>query len=135
MASLRYERRIHATADEVWGVITEPESIPEWFPGVVSCTLEGTRRVLTLATGIEMPEEILVNDSIQRRFVYRIDSPLYRFHLGSIDVIALSPEESLCVYSTTAEPDTLCLLIGGGTAGALVEIARIAESVAAARVG
>jgi hypothetical protein len=135
MASLRYERRIHATADEVWGVITEPESIPEWFPGVVSCTLEGTRRVLTLATGIEMPEEILVNDSIQRRFVYRIDSPLYRFHLGSIDVIALSPEESLCVYSTTAEPDTLCLLIGGGTAGALVEIARIAECVAAARVG
>jgi hypothetical protein len=91
--------------------------------------------VLTLATGIEMPEEILVNDSIQRRFVYRIDSPLYRFHLGSIDVIALSPEESLCVYSTTAEPDTLCLLIGGGTAGALVEIARIAECVAAARVG
>ena len=135
MASLRYERRIDATADEVWGVVTVPGSIPEWFPGVVSCTIEGTRRVLTLASGIEMPEEILVNDPMLRRFVYRIDSPLYRFHLGSIDVIELSPEESMCIYSTTAEPDTLCLLIGGGTAGALDEIARLAEAAAAERVG
>jgi hypothetical protein len=129
MASLRYERRICAPADVVWNVVTVPASIVEWFPGVVSCRMEGTRRVLTLASGLEIPEEILVNDALQRRFVYRIDSPLYRFHLGSIDVIELSPEESLCVYSTTAEPDTLCLLVGGGTAGALVEIARLAEAV------
>jgi hypothetical protein len=128
MASLRYERRIDAPADVVWSVVSDPSSIPEWFPGVASCTVEGTRRVLTLATGIEMPEEIMVNDPLQRRFVYRIDSPLYRFHLGSIDVIALSPVTSMCVYSTTAEPDTLCLLVGGGTEGALVEIARLAEA-------
>jgi hypothetical protein len=128
MASLRYERRIRADADVVWGVVTVPSSIVEWFPGVLSCTVEGSRRVLTLASGIEMPEEILVNDARQRRFVYRIDSPLYRFHLGSIDVIELGEGDSLCVYSTTAEPDALCLLVGGGTANALIEIARIAEA-------
>jgi hypothetical protein len=33
----------------------------------------------------------------------------------------------LCVYSTTALPDTLALLIAGGTVGALGEIQRLAE--------
>ena len=47
MASLRHERRIAADADTVWGVITRPESIVEWFPGVVSCTVEGNFRTIT----------------------------------------------------------------------------------------
>jgi hypothetical protein len=128
MASLRHERRISATADVVWNVITRPETIPDWFPGVVSCTVEGTKRVLTLASGLEMPEEIICNDALQRRFVYRITAPLYTFHLGSIDVIDLGDNTSLCVYSTTAEPDTLALIIAGGTYGALLEIQRIAET-------
>jgi hypothetical protein len=127
MASLRHERRIAADADVVWGVITRPESIVEWFPGVESCVIEGNVRTITLATGLEMPEEILVNDALQRRFAYRINSPLFRFHFASIDVIALGDNDTLCVYSTTAEPDTLALLIAGGTYGALEQIQRIAE--------
>jgi hypothetical protein len=128
MASLRHERRIAADADTVWSVITRPESIVEWFPGVVSCTLEGNLRTITLATGLEMPEEILVNDALQRRFAYRITSPLYRFHFATIDVIALGEKDSLCVYSTSAEPDTLALLIAGGTVGALEQIKTFAEA-------
>jgi uncharacterized protein YndB with AHSA1/START domain len=127
MASLRYERRIAASAEVVWNVFCDPRSIPEWFPGVVSCSMEGNVRTLTLASGIDMPEEILTIDPLQRRFAYRIIAPLYRFHLATLDAIALSDVETLCVYSTTAEPDTLALLTGGGTAHALVEIARIAE--------
>jgi hypothetical protein len=128
MASLRHERRIAADADTVWNVITRPESIIDWFPGVVSCAVEGSLRNITLATGLEMPEEILVNDPIQRRFAYRITSPLFRFHFATIDVIAVGENDSLCVYSTSAEPDTLALLIAGGTWGALEEIQRIAEA-------
>jgi hypothetical protein len=126
MASLRHERRIAVNADVVWSVITRPESIVEWFPGVVSCVVEGNVRTITLATGLEMSEEILVNDPLQRRFAYRITSPLFRFHFATIDVIALGEEDSLCVYSTSAEPDTLALLIAGGTVGALEQIERIA---------
>jgi hypothetical protein len=126
MASLRHERRIAVSADLVWSVITRPESIVEWFPGVVSCVVEGNVRTITLATGLEMPEEILVNDPLQRRLAYRITSPLYRFHFATIDVIALGEEDSLCVYSTSAEPDTLALLVAGGTVGALEQIERIA---------
>jgi len=74
-----------------------------------------------------MPEEILTNDPIIRRFVYRITSPVYRFHLGVIDVIEIGPNDSLCVYSTTAEPDALALIIAGATMGALAQIKHLAE--------
>jgi len=134
VATVRYERRIAASADVVWDVFRRPESIQEWFPGVVSSSLEGTTRVITLRTGIEMPEEILTVDPLLRRFQYRITSPLYRFHLGTIDVIELGEHESLCVYSTTAEPHVMALVIGGGTFYALGEIERlaVANSVRAA---
>ena len=36
-----------------------------------------------------MPEEIVTNDPIQRRFQYRITAPMFRDHLGTIDVIDL----------------------------------------------
>lgn len=127
MASLRHELRIAASPDDVWAIVTRPESIPEWFPGIVSCTVDGKVRVIKTAMGIEMPEEILTNDSLLRRFAYRITSPVYKFHLGVIDVIEIGPLDSLCVYSTTAEPDTLALIIAGGTVGALEHIKLMAE--------
>ncbi len=129
VASLRHERRIAATADVVWDVVRRPESIPTWFPGIVSCTVEGDVRVITTATGMEIPEKIMTIDSTIRRFAYRVTAPLYTFHLGVIDVIEIGQFDSLCVYSTTAEPDTLALLIAGGTVGALEEIQRLAEAV------
>lgn len=128
MASLRHERRISASANVVWDVVRRPESIPQWFPGIESCTVDGNRRVITTSIGLEMPEEILTIDNLLRRFAYRVTAPMYRFHLGVIDVIALGTNDSLCVYSTTAEPDLLALLIDGGTVGALDEIQRIAEA-------
>ena len=127
MASLRHELRIGADARVVWDVVRRPESIPTWFPGIESCTVDGNLRVVKTAIGMEMPEEILTIDDTIRRFAYRITSPLYRFHLGVIDVIELGDGDSLCVYSTTAEPDPLALIIAGGTVGALGEIKRIAE--------
>jgi hypothetical protein len=128
MASLRHERRIHASAASVWGVVHRPETIPDWFPGIVSCTVEGSTRTITTEMGLTLSEEIIANDPLQRRFAYRITTPLVRNHLGTIDVIELGPEESLCVYSTTAEPDAFALMIAGGTYGALEEIARRAEA-------
>ncbi len=127
MASVRYEVRIVASADAVWEVVKDPASIPRWFPGIVAAAVEGSRRTVTLATGISMPEEILTVDNLQRRIAYRITAPLYRSHLGTIDVIELGERDSLCVYSTTAEPDVLALVIGGASAQALDSIKRLAE--------
>jgi hypothetical protein len=128
VASLRHERRIAADANTVWEVVRRPESIPQWFPGIVSCTVEGDLRVITTATGLEIPEEILSIDDALRHFAYRITAAPYTFHLGVIDVIEIATNDSLCVYSTTALPDTLALLIAGGTVGALDQIQRLAES-------
>jgi hypothetical protein len=125
---LRHERRIAADADTVWDVVRRPESIPHWFPGIVSCTVEGNVRVITTAIGLEIPEEILANDDATRHFAYRITAPQYAFHLGAIDVIEIAPHDTMCVYSTTALPDALALMIAGGTVGALAEIQRLAES-------
>lgn len=131
MATVRYERRIAAPADAVWRVIERPETIQDWFPGIESSRVEGSTRTIVLRTGIEMPEDILTIDPLLRRFQYRITSPLYRFHLGTIDVIELGENDSLCVYSTTAEPHVLALVVGGGTYDALIEIEQRALALAA----
>ncbi len=127
MASLRHERRIAADADTVWEVVRRPESIPRWFPGIVSCSVEGNLRVITTAAGLEIPEEILANDDASRHFAYRITAPQNQLHLGEIDVFEVAAHDSLCAYTTTAIPDVLAILIAGGTVGALEEIQRLAE--------
>jgi hypothetical protein len=119
---------VNAPADIVFDVFGRAETIHEWFPGIESCTVEGTTRVITLANGLSMPEEILTVDPVLRRFQYRVTAPMYRFHLGTIDAHELSADETLLVYSTTAEPDVLALVIGGGSHYALAEIARLAEA-------
>ena len=126
MASLRHERRIAASADAVWGVVRRPEDIVTWFPGITDVAVEGTMRTVTTATGLVIPERIMVIDDTLRRFAYTITAPLYRFHLGVIDVFELGSSDSLCVYSTTAEPDLLCLVVAGATAAALEHIERLA---------
>ena len=121
-ASVRKEIRIRRPAADVWGRIEDPGCIQDWFPGIVASTVEGATRVITLRTGLAMPEEIITSDPILRRFQYRITVPIFRSHLGTIDVIDLGDETSLVVYSTDADPRTMALVIGAATAGALEEL-------------
>ena len=126
--SIRFETRIARPADEVWALAGDPARLHEWFPGITSCRVDGTTRVITLGTGVEMPEELLVIDAVQRRFQYRIAAPIFQQHRGTIDVIDLGDDSCLVVYSTEADPRTMALTIGGGTAGALDELKRLMES-------
>jgi uncharacterized protein YndB with AHSA1/START domain len=124
LGSIRHEMRIERSADEVWEVVGNAERLHEWFPGITSCEVDGNQRVIVLGSGIPMPEEILVNDPVQRRFQYRITAPMFAYHRGTIDVIELDHSACLVVYSTDADPRTMALTIGGGTAGALDELKR-----------
>lgn len=124
LGSIRHEVRLSRPADEVWALAGDPTRLHEWFPGITACRVEGDMRTITLGSGMEMPEEILVSDPVQRRFQYRITSPLFRHHRGTIDVIDLGDTTCLVVYSTDADPRTMALTIGGGTAGALDELRR-----------
>lgn len=127
LGSIRHEIRIHRPAAQVWALAGDPARLHEWFPGVTSCTVDGSTRVITLGSGLPMPEEILVNDGVQRRFQYRITAPIFRYHRGTIDIIDLGDGTCLGVYSTDADPRTMALTIGGGTAGALDELKRQME--------
>lgn len=132
MASVRRHVRVGRPADEVWAVLGDPRTIQDWFPGIEASLVDGTSRVITTASGLPMPEEIVTLDHLQRRFQYRVTAPMIRHHLGTIDVHDLGDGTSLVVYGTDAEPDTLALVIGGATGAALHELRRQLEAAPAA---
>ncbi len=127
LGSIRHSVRIRRAAADVWALAGDPARLHEWFPGIVACQVDGTRRVITTATGMPMPEDILVNDPFQRRFQYTLAVPLATYHRGTIDVIDLGDDTCLVTYQTDADPRTMALVIGGGTAGALRELHRQME--------
>jgi len=111
--------RIARPADEVWERIGDPARIQEWFPGIVSSTVEGTTRVIVTGGGLRMPEEIVTHDPLQRRFQYRITAPMFREHLSTLDVLDLFDGTSVVVYAADAIPSTMALVIAGAAGSAL----------------
>ena len=128
MASVRRQVRIARPARQVWAMVGDPAALAGWFPGIVDAHVDGTTRVVTTATGIPMPETIVTNDPLQRRFQYRITAPMVRDHLGTIDVFDLGDGTSLVSYATDCTPDALALIIGGACGNALHELRRQLES-------
>jgi len=127
IGSIRHHVRINRPAPDVWALAGDPTRLHEWFPGIVACTVDGNQRVITTGAGLPMPEEILVQDDLQRRFQYRLTTPMVKHHRGTIDVLDLGDETCIVVYSTEADPRTMALLIAGGAAGALDELKRQME--------
>ncbi|HEX7167183.1 MAG TPA: SRPBCC family protein [Acidimicrobiales bacterium] len=117
--SVRRHVRIACDPDDVWQVVGDPARIAEWFPGIVSATVDGDTRVVVTGSGIPMPEEILTNDPLQRRFQYRITAPMFREHLSTLDVIDLEDGTCLVSYSADASPATMALVIAGAAGNAL----------------
>ena len=105
----------------------DPSRIQEWFPGIVSSTVDGTTRVITMASGLPMPEEILTHDNVQHRFQYRITAPMLREHLSTLDVLDLDDGTSLVVYSADADPATMALVIAGAAGNALEHLRTMME--------
>lgn len=124
---MRRQVRIARPPTEIWQLLGDPARIQEWFPGITGSTVEGSTRVITTASGIPMPEEILTNDPLQHRFQYRITSPIVREHLSSIDVLDLGDGTSLVVYSADANPATMALVIAGAAGNALEHLRELIE--------
>lgn len=122
MATARAHVRLSRSADDVWKVVSNPDSITEWIPGVVaSCTSEGRRHV-TVADGSEVDEEIITNEPALRRFQYRLvpGGVPVESHLATVDVID-DDGSTLVVYAVDVQPDFLGepmqQLVDGATAG------------------
>ena len=127
--SVRREVRIGRPASEVWAWIGDAGRIAEWFPGIESVTVEGTARTIVTGAGLPMPEEILTNDPLQRRFQYRITAPMFREHLSTIDVIDLGDGACLAVYGCDAIPSTMALVIAGAAGDALEHLKTMVEGM------
>jgi uncharacterized protein YndB with AHSA1/START domain len=125
--TVRRHVRIARPADEIWALIGDPGRIQEWFPGIDSSTVDGTTRVIVTGAGLPMPEEIVTNDALQRRFQYRLTGPIIREHLSTIDVIDLEDGTSLVVYSADATPSTMALVIAGAAGNALAHLRTMLE--------
>jgi hypothetical protein len=72
-----------------------------------------------------LPEEIVVRDDLQRRFQYRITAPLFAFHRGTIDVIALDEESCIVIYTTESDPRAMALVVAGASSEALANLDQI----------
>jgi hypothetical protein len=126
-ASIRREVRIRRTADDVWAWVGAPARLPEWWPGITSCTVDDDSRTIVMGSGLPMPEKLLTIDRLQRRFQYRITAPLFREHTSTIDVHDLGDGSCLVVYSVDAEPSTMALVIGGAAGNALEHLRSLME--------
>lgn len=125
--SVRRHERIARPADEVWALVGDPGRIQEWFPGIESSTVDGASRVIVTGAGIPMPEEIITNDPIQRRFQYRIVTGMVREHLSTLDVLDLGDGTCLVVYAADADPATMALVIAGAAGNALANLRAMME--------
>jgi hypothetical protein len=122
LGSIRHHRIVKHRADRVWEIAGDPARLHEWFPGITRCEVNGTRREITLGNGLVMPEEIVVRDDVQMRFQYRITAPLFVFHRGTIDVIALDEESCITIYTTEADPRAMALVVAGASSEALANL-------------
>jgi uncharacterized protein YndB with AHSA1/START domain len=120
--SVRHQIRLAAEADTVWALVGDPARLPEWFPGIESCDVDGDQRTVTTRSGLPMPERLLTVDPALRRLQYRITAPAFEEHLGTVDVIDLGDGTCLVVYSTDAAPAALALVIGGAARAALARL-------------
>jgi len=125
MGTVRRHKFIDAPADTVWSLVGDPARLHEWFP-ITSCRVEGSKRWISLASGLQFEEDIVTLDHVMRRFQYRIvNNPIIVHHLGTVDVIADGDQRCLTVYSTDVDPDVMALIIGGAAGDGLECLAKL----------
>lgn len=127
-ASQRRHRIVHVSADRAWALVSRAELLHLWFPGIAACTVDGSTRTITTGMGLQLSEDLLTNDALQRRFQYRISGGFFREHLASIDVLPLDEASCVVVYASDADPATMAVILGGAMEGALAELARQLEA-------
>jgi hypothetical protein len=119
---------IARSADDVWGLVGDPARLHEWFP-TTATEIQGSKRWVSLASGLRFEEDIVTLDHDLRRFQYRIvNNPIVQSHLGTVDVIADGPSRCVVVYSTDADPEVMALMIAGAAGDGLERLRTMMEN-------
>ncbi|MCU1494580.1 MAG: putative polyketide cyclase/dehydrase [Acidimicrobiaceae bacterium] len=113
----------------MWRVLRDPAQLPTWFRTVQSARVVDDLRHLTLKRGGQVTERLLTVDDELRRFRYGVESGLpLESHLGTVDVIAVRPGQSLVVYAADVEPAGAASGFDRSIEGALVCLKELVES-------
>jgi hypothetical protein len=113
MTSIRKHVWLNAFADEVWQIVGDPVAIQDWAPSILSSSMQNEIRTLTLKRGLIVVEEIITLDRKMRRIQYTvIDGLPVDSHLGTVDVLEVSSDKCLVIYSTDVTPDSIAKAIG-----------------------
>src|SRR4051794_25332418 len=92
-------------------------------------SVDGTQRVITLASGLPLIEEVVSVRHDLRRFQYSLKGPLpVEHHLATIDVHADGDQRCLVVYSTDVEPHALAPILDGAVGDALDNLKQLLEA-------
>jgi hypothetical protein len=126
MASSRAHVRISRSADDVWKVAGDPDSLPAWFPGIDASSTDanGLRTVTVGGGAVEVKEQISRRDDALRRLQYGIvDGPMpVTYHCATIDVLE-DGEGAILVYAVDYEPAELEGIFGPMPGGAVQALA------------
>ena len=128
MGTVRRHVFIARSADDVWGLVGDPARLHEWFP-TTATEIQGSKRWVSLASGLRFEEDIVTLDHDLRRFQYRIvNNPIVQSQLATVDVIADGPSRCVVVYSTDADPEVMALMIAGAAGDGLERLRTMMEN-------
>ena len=120
MASIRRHIVLNASPETVWEMVGDPSAITEWAPSIASCLMQGTKRILTLDRGGTVEEDIITLDHGLRRIQYAVRKGLpVDSHLATVDVIELSANSCVVIYSTDVTPDPIAKHIAAALDGSI----------------
>jgi hypothetical protein len=94
---------VAVSPDRAWSLVGDPCGVTSWYPTYVSCEVDGDRRTLRRADGVELIERLLDRDDERRTYAYAVVAglPLHYHHAR----FTVDPTSDGCtiVWETTAE--------------------------------
>ncbi|HLH49042.1 MAG TPA: SRPBCC family protein [Roseiarcus sp.] len=114
MASIRKELQLDADAADVWAALADFGAVDKRVaPGfVVSSQLDGDRRSVKFANGVEAVETLVSRDDETRRLVYAIIGGRMAHYNAALQVFAEGPDRSRLVWTIDLLPNDFAAYIG-----------------------
>jgi hypothetical protein len=107
MASIRKERKIDATPEDVWEAVRDWGAVHERLvPGfVIDTRLDGEDRIVTFFNGAVAREVLIDLDDDSRRLVWSVVEGPYTHHNGAAQVLDGDDGGTLFVWTADLLPD------------------------------